>query len=355
MKNPFNHTRFTNLLSEWNKEQNRREMPWKGETDPYRIWLSEVILQQTRVQQGTAYYHKFLRLFPTVQQLAQSRDEEVFKAWEGLGYYSRCRNLIATARFVAKELNGIFPRTYTELLNLKGIGPYTAAAIASFAYGAGKAVVDGNVYRVLARYFGVRQGFSGSAGKKLFDSLAHDVLDRNDPASHNQAIMDFGATVCKPKNPSCSICILNHECFAFRQGQQEELPVKKPTRTIRNRWFYYFLHETENEILIMKRTGDDIWSHLHEFVLIENDEENEDDALIRSYGVIAGINSNDFFFTSPLYSQRLTHQLIRGKFFRIRHNERFNIDQGAWFRKNEIEGLAFPSFINKFLREHPLI
>lgn len=201
-------------------------MPWKGETDPYRIWLSEIILQQTRVGQGTAYYERFISRFPTILDLANASEKEVFKYWEGLGYYSRCRNLIATANRIMTIYNGHFPSNYAQILDLPGIGPYTAAAISSFAFGLPYAVVDGNVERVLARFFGISAPVGSAAGKKLYTSLAGDLLDKKTPGIYNQAIMDFGATICKPQNPLCHHCVQAKGCEAFNQGWVSQLPVR---------------------------------------------------------------------------------------------------------------------------------
>src|SRR4030095_7742264 len=209
---------FTKKLLGWNRKHNKRSMPWKGESDPYRIWLSEIILQQTRVGQGMDYYQKFISGFPTIQDLANAPEKEVFKYWEGLGYYNRCRNLIAAAKKIALEKKGLFPSSYDQLLQLPGIGPYTAAAIASFAFGLPYAVVDGNVERVLARYFGISTPVGSVSGKKLYSALAAELIDRKEPAAFNQAIMDFGATVCKPQNPLCKTCVLAKNCQSYQQG-----------------------------------------------------------------------------------------------------------------------------------------
>src|SRR5579859_4925347 len=206
---------FTKTLLGWNSSGNFREMPWKGEKDPYKVWLSEVILQQTRVQQGWAYYEKFINAFPTIHDLAVAPEQQIFKLWEGLGYYSRCRNLIATAKKIDAEYNGRFPSSYEEILALKGIGPYTAAAIASFAFGLPHAVVDGNVTRVLSRYFGNSTPIDTVAGKKLYTELADVLLDKGQPDSYNQAIMDFGATICLPRNPLCADCVQQAGCQAW--------------------------------------------------------------------------------------------------------------------------------------------
>jgi A/G-specific adenine glycosylase len=217
--------RFSETLLKWNREKNNRLMPWKGEKDPYKIWLSEIILQQTRVEQGLKYYEKFVTLFPSVHQLAKTPEQQVYKCWEGLGYYTRCKNLIETARYVSKELKGNFPSNYGEIKKLKGIGPYTAAAIASFAFNEKCAVIDGNVFRVLARVFGVGQPIDSSEGKKIFSHLAHKLLDEKKPAIYNQAIMDFGALICKPV-PLCNHCPFNKNCNAFLSKKISSLPVK---------------------------------------------------------------------------------------------------------------------------------
>src|SRR5450432_3260301 len=194
---------FTKKLLKWNLGSNTRTMPWKGEKDPYKIWLSEIILQQTRVEQGLGYYQKFIKAFPTVQQLAKAPQEKVFKLWEGLGYYTRCKNLIASALFISKDRKGKFPTDYESILGLKGVGPYTAAAIASFAYNLPHAVIDGNVFRVLSRYFGISTPIDSPDGKKLYALLANELLDKQEPGLYNQAIMDLGAVICKPQQPLC--------------------------------------------------------------------------------------------------------------------------------------------------------
>ena len=203
---------FTVKLLEWNAASNRREMPWKGEKDPYRIWLSEIILQQTRVEQGLKYYKNFIEAFPTVQELATAEEKKIFKLWEGLGYYSRCRNLIASAKMITSDFNGNFPNNYSDILKLKGVGPYTAAAISSFAFDEPQAVVDGNVQRVLARYFGVSTPIDSIVGKKFYQELAQSLLSNAQPSVYNQAIMDFGAVICKPQTPLCSTCIQREDC-----------------------------------------------------------------------------------------------------------------------------------------------
>ena len=269
---------FRTGLLLWNRKENKRHMPWKGEKDPYKIWLSEIILQQTRVEQGLGYYHRFVQTFSTIHALAQAPEQQVFKLWEGLGYYSRCKNLITTARYISEELGGVFPDTYEGILALKGVGPYTAAAIASFAYNLPYAVLDGNVFRVLARIFASNTPIDTTAGKHEFSSLAQEALDKEAPGIYNQAIMDFGATICKPV-PECAQCFFNTQCRAFIQNRQASLPVKSKTPALKERWFHYIILQYNGEIAIRQRTAKDIWQNLYEVVLIEAFKK-EDKALL---------------------------------------------------------------------------
>lgn len=340
---------FTQKLLEWNRNSNQRQMPWKAEPDPYRIWLSEIILQQTRVEQGWAYYEKFISAYPTVHLLAAAPEMEVYKMWEGLGYYTRCRNLIATAKTISVTHEGNFPSTYHDILQLKGIGPYTAAAIASFAFNEKRAVVDGNVQRVLARYFGITTPVDSREGKKLFASLAQTLIDENLPAVYNQAIMDFGATICKSRNPLCVQCNQSPECEALKHGFVSILPVKEKMLKKRTRWLYYFIIEKGDSVYIRKREGKDIWQHLHEFVLAESDEEHNDPAgtllskLLQhqSYSVLSG---------SEIQTQQLTHQRINGQFFSIRLHKEFNLPGNyILVGKSNLHEYAFPKFINAYL------
>jgi A/G-specific adenine glycosylase len=343
---------FTHNLLKWNAESNRRIMPWKGESDPYRIWLSEVILQQTRVEQGWAYYEKFIRAFPGVHDLAAAPEGKVFKMWEGLGYYSRCKNLIDTAKHISGTLGGVFPGLYEEIIKLKGIGPYTAAAIASFAFQEKRAVVDGNVQRVLARYFGVSTPVDSSQGRKLFSDLAQSLIDENVPAVYNQAIMDFGATICKPRNPLCSICIQASDCEAFRHGFVNTLPIKEKSLKKRTRWFYYFIIEVGDRVYIRRREEKDIWQNLYEFVLLEKDEPDEDPArnflhdLLRQPFTVREV--------SGLQSQQLTHQRIQGRFLVVRLSSAATFPGNyTLVKRSDLNEYAFPKFINSYLeKEH---
>ncbi|MCW3092026.1 MAG: A/G-specific DNA-adenine glycosylase, partial [Ferruginibacter sp.] len=263
---------FVKNLIKWNQNENTRDMPWKGEKDPYKIWLSEIILQQTRVIQGLDYYHRFVNSFPTIEDLAAASDNKVFKLWEGLGYYTRCKNLIATAKYVSDQLHGKFPEEYEQILALKGIGPYTAAAISSFAFNLPYAVVDGNVFRVLSRYFGIATPTDSKEGIKLFNELANKLLDTKNPGTYNQSLMDFGAVICKPQLPLCAGCILKRRCVAFLQGSVHQLPVKEKSIVKKTRWFYYLVINYKDYLYVQKRSAGDIWENLYEFILIERKE-----------------------------------------------------------------------------------
>lgn len=345
---------FSRLLLRWHRQSNNRQMPWKGEKDPYRIWLSEIILQQTRVEQGMSYYHRFVAAFPTISHLAKAPDEKVFKLWEGLGYYSRCRNLLATARFIQKEYKGRFPSSYEEILALKGVGPYTAAAISSFAFQLPYAVVDGNVYRVLARYFGIATPIDSTAGKKAFSALAASLLDTRSPGEYNQAIMDFGAVVCKPVAPHCPGCPLKKQCVAYASGRTAELPEKEKKTAVRKRWFYYLLLEHQNRFAIRQRTMKDIWQDLYEFPLVETEKETPVQDILR----LAEENkwferrNMEVVSVSPRLRQQLSHQVIAGKFIHLRTDRKIKGEPGwKWVEKKEWKRFAFPQFINQYLKK----
>ena len=262
----------------WNRvligwyEQHRRELPWRETSDPYLIWISEVILQQTRIVQGLGYYFRFTERFPDVFVLAEAHEDEVLKYWQGLGYYSRARNLHATAKEIVERFNGVFPRNYEELLSLKGIGEYTAAAICSLAWNQPYAVIDGNVYRVLARFFGIEEPIDSSRGKRQFVELAEKLLDKKQPGLYNQAIMDFGALQCTPKSPDCDHCPFINQCFAFISGKVNMLPVKKGKNKIKPRYFNYIDIHYQGNRLLLQRINKDIWQNLFEFPLIETDD-----------------------------------------------------------------------------------
>lgn len=326
-------------------------MPWKGEKDPYRIWISEIILQQTRVDQGLAYYNRFIQAFPTIQKLAAAPDEKVLKLWEGLGYYSRCRNLISTARTIVKEYKGRFPDTYAEILALKGVGPYTAAAIASFAFGLPHAVVDGNVFRVLSRYFGIQTETDSTAGKKLFTVLAGELLDPRQPGVNNQAIMDFGAVVCKPAAPLCTTCPLQKKCKAFTGNRVHELPVKAKKISIRKRWFTFMVIRCNDSLAIRKRTGQDIWKDLFEFPAIETTRQLTGAQVLADRRLQQWIGGKQVAITETTrLEQLLSHQRIYGQFILLQLKTKPPGEADwIWVKQRALKNYPFPGLLNRFL------
>ncbi len=312
--------KFSKKLITWYL-QNKRSMPWRETTDPYRIWLSEIILQQTRVAQGLPYYLSFTKTFPTVFDLANAKEEEVLKLWQGLGYYSRARNLHTTAKYVANELKGVFPKTYKDLLELKGVGDYTASAIASICYKEAVPVVDGNVYRVLSRYFGIETPINSTQGIKEYKKLAIELMDHEDPADYNQAIMEFGALQCKPKNPYCIVCPLNDSCEGLKKGKIEELPVKLKKLKVKKRYFNYLVYIiNEKQTIIQQRTGNGIWQGLYEFPLVENNQNNlesiQSDSIFKKMVNDAKYDITSFKEESIVH--KLSHQHLYTKFYIIK-------------------------------------
>lgn len=344
---------FAEKLLRW-YGRHRRDLPWRQTTDPYRIWLSEVILQQTRVAQGMPYYEKFVEAFPTVGSLAAAEEREVLRLWQGLGYYSRARNLHQTAKIVVAEYGGRFPETYAGLLQLRGIGTYTAAAIASFAFGEKAAVLDGNVFRVLARVFGIDTDITTTAAKKQFTNLANRLISPDEPALYNHAIMDFGATQCVPASPQCLFCPMAFECEANATGRQAVLPVKKKKAPVRERFFHYLVVEQGDRLLLRERTGRDVWQGLYEFYLVEADAFQEPDEWA----------SDDFLeelmplvtveTVSDEYVHVLSHQRIRTKFWRVHVPETARLALPAhahWASPDEIERLPKSNLVVRYLRE----
>lgn len=349
---------FSAILLKWNKLKNKRSMPWKGEKDPYKIWLSEIILQQTRVEQGLAYYQRFIHAFPDVHQLAKASEEKLIKLWEGLGYYSRCRNLHYTAKYISNELKGKFPDSYEAIKALKGVGPYTAAAISSFAYNLPYAVVDGNVYRVLSRVFGIYDAIDAVAGKKKFAKLADELLDKKHPGVFNQAIMDFGATVCKPVSPLCQTCVFQNQCVACLSNRTGSLPVKEKKVDIKHRWFYYLVIQYKHECALQKRIKKDIWQSLYEFPLIEMEQEITDEsAVLAQAEQLKYINKHCFELvsTSKKMKQQLSHQTIHAQFFEIKLTKKKSRNATMqWIQKKQIGNYSFPNIINRYLQSQKL-
>ena len=341
---------FTNLLIEWYL-QNKRDLPWRNTTNPYPIWLSEIILQQTRVAQGMPYFYAFLESFPTVKELAIADEQQVLKLWQGLGYYSRARNLHQTAQYIANELDGVFPNSYAGLIQLKGIGEYTAAAIASFAYNEPVPVVDGNVFRVVSRYFGIESDISTGKTKKEFTALAAELLSKEQPALFNQAIMEFGAMHCTPKNPDCENCIFNSSCVALQKGLVGQLPFKSKKIKIRKRYFNYIvLQDKKGNTKIQQRTDKGIWHNLYEFPLFETTQEE-------GFETIAPLIKNDTDFGDSVVSiqeanpisliHKLSHQHLNIKFWKVTVNN--TLTDGV--NPEQLRTFPFPIVIHNFIEE----
>lgn len=302
-------------------EKSHRPLPWKNEKDPYKIWLSEVILQQTRAAQGRPYYEAFVRQYPTVQALADAPEDALFKLWEGLGYYSRARNLHAAAKAIVAEQGGQFPTSYEAIRSLKGVGDYTAAAVASFAYGLPYAVLDGNVYRVLARFFGIELPIDSPAAKKTFGTLAQALLDKEAPAAYNQAIMDFGATHCTPQRPNCPACPFAGRCAAFRERKVGDLPVKAKKLHKKDRYFVYWVFNQGDQVYIHKRTERDIWQNLYSFPLTEVDRFPSDrvglQRALKGFVNVPTTEGMTIRELSPVLRQLLTHQTVQAVFCEV--------------------------------------
>ncbi len=352
------HQFFTTQLLQWASQHNRL-LPWKNSSNPYHIWLSEVILQQTRVEQGLPYYSKFIEHYPTVFDLANATEDQVLKDWEGLGYYTRARNLHAAAKYIARELDGKFPDTYKEILKLKGVGPYTAAAIASFAFQLPHAVVDGNVYRVLSRFFGINIPIDTTAGKKLFAELAQQLLDQSQPAIYNQAIMDFGATWCTPKQAKCLQCPLRSNCFAFQMNNVNQYPVKQKKVTKRIRYFNYLILNQSSQVWIEKRTQKDIWKGLYQFPLIELIKPAEDVSTIIDAPFWQQYFQHPMpklLEISPPIRQTLTHQYIVATFWEFQLDHTFSSLKHNFklVERSKLSNYAFPKIIDCYLKDNSL-
>jgi A/G-specific adenine glycosylase len=343
---------FSNSLLEWYL-QHKRDLPWRNTTNPYPIWLSEIMLQQTRVAQGMPYFHSFMKNFPTVFDLANASEEEILKLWQGLGYYSRARNMHKTAQIIATEFNGNFPNNYIDLLKLKGVGEYTAAAIASFAFNEVVPVVDGNVYRVLARYFDIETDIASASAKKEFTALANELIPYSNPALFNQAIMEFGAIQCVPKNPNCEICIFNASCAALQKKKVKELPVKLKKTKVTNRYFNYLVFlDKHNNIIINKRTEKGIWHNLYEFPVIESDQELSfeiiENKIHEKYYNLNIESVSNYNRTQIIH--KLSHQKLHINFYKISTINK--IDGGIAL--DSLKKYPFPIVIYNFIEKYSI-
>ena len=341
---------FSNRLIKWYLEH-KRDLPWRETQDPYPIWLSEIMLQQTRVAQGLPYFLSFTTTFPTVFDLANAPEEQVLKLWQGLGYYSRARNLHKTAQIIAFEMNGVFPDNFSDLLKLKGIGDYTAAAIASFSKNEAVPVVDGNVFRVLSRYFDLENDISLNATKKIFAELAFELMPKNNPAQFNQAIMEFGALQCVPKSPNCAACPFNGSCAALQKNKIDKLPVKSKKVKVVNRFLNYIIYiDQNNHSIINKRTEKAIWQNLYEFPLLETENSVDLNFIqknISSQNEIIDIN----IMNNAEIIHKLTHQKLHINFWKVA--VKGTLKNGL--SHNEIKTYPFPIVIANFIDKNYLI
>lgn len=345
---------FSQKISRW-YNAHKRDLPWRESQDPYIIWLSEIILQQTRVEQGLPYFYAFSERFPDVQSLAGASEDEVLRLWQGLGYYSRARNMHHAAKTVMRDFNGVFPASYDSLITLRGVGPYTAAAISSFSVGESKAVVDGNVFRVLARYFGRVTPINSSTGQKEFQQLADRELDQQSPGLHNQAIMEFGALQCLPRNPDCNQCVLQDDCMAFNGDLISVLPFKIRSQKSKDRYFVYFVVQGKQGVLINRRLPNDIWAGLYEFPMFETTlqtfQNPRDDAdFMHSFRQHFGTQAILELISRPA-KHVLSHQNIFSVFFAVDHDSFQMSEHRLWrfVKLDELVNLAKPKLILSFV------
>ncbi len=341
---------FKTILTNW-YSINKRNLPWRKTKNPYFIWLSEIIMQQTQVKQGLPYYEAFVKTFPTVFELANANEETVLKLWQGLGYYSRARNLHTSAKYVVNELNGVFPNTYSQILTLKGVGDYTASAIASICFNAPTAVVDGNVYRVLSRYFGIDTPINSTQGIKEFKKLATTLIDADNPGDYNQALMEFGATQCKPKNPYCIVCPFNESCVALQKGKVDELPVKLKKTKVTKKHFNFLVFRSEcGNTIFEKRIHKGIWQNLYQFPLIETKTELSAETFRNHPKIHSYFEASDYDFS--LYNtdqlvHKLSHQHLYTRFWIIEVKKLPKLGMPI----SEVKSYPTPTLISNFIED----
>ncbi len=343
---------LSQILLDWYRN-NQRDLPWRRTNDPYAIWLSEVILQQTRVEQGMPYWLRFIEDFPTVTDLANADEREVLRLWQGLGYYSRARNLHAAAKIVRDEYNGNFPNQYEQIRALKGIGDYTAAAISSFAFNLPHAVVDGNVYRFLSRIFAINTPIDSTNGKKEFFVLANELLDKSNPGTFNQSLMEFGAMQCKPSNPDCSVCPFNQYCQSFATNTVSEYPVKAKKTKTRNRYFDFIILSDEKNTLLQKREEKDIWQGLYQFPVIESEKKNKTKFELNKSEVTKHLKTDSYKIvkSSAIVKHILSHQIIYAKFWWINMDSISTIKDPNLIKVpwSQLSDYGMPQLIVKYL------
>lgn len=343
-------TPFHKTLSIW-FQQNRRDLPWRHNNNPYLVWISEIILQQTRVEQGLPWYLRFIERFPDIKTLAEASEEDVLLVWQGLGYYTRARNLHKAARQIMLQFNGEFPGFFDQIRNLKGVGDYTASAIASISFGLPHAVLDGNVFRVLARIFGVFTPIDTTQGKKEFARLADSLLDKKNPGAYNEALMDFGALQCKPLNPICSECPFESQCYALKNHQIEYLPVKSKKTAQRNRYFNYLLIRYNEQFYLQKRKEDDIWKNLYQLPLIETELDLKETEVLSSsrFKEILKNSTPVIECISPGIIHQLSHQKLFIRFINIRLDQPVSLNEYSLVPVGQLFSFPFPKPLNEYL------
>jgi len=355
MNSKSDFSNITYLLSEW-YNSNKRDLPWRRTNDPYPIWISEIILQQTRVEQGMPYFETIQSRFPNVKVLAESPLDDLLKLWQGLGYYSKARNMHAAANQIMHDFNGVFPASYKDLLNLKGIGEYTASAISSIAFKEPKAVVDGNVFRVISRLFSIDTPINTTEGKKLFTGLAELILDMKHPDIHNQAMMDFGAMQCTPSNPNCGNCPLSNHCLAFSLGKVHDLPVELASAKKQERFFHYLFLTDGHTTWLQQRTQKDIWQQLWEFPLIESDHEETIETLLKREDVSSWAGPQSSFETPFYLKHILSHRIIHARFFSIHIKHKVTFPEN-WkeVKLSDVNEYAVSRLMDLFIEKRLLI
>ncbi|TJZ60445.1 A/G-specific adenine glycosylase [Sphingobacterium olei] len=344
---------FSEKIISW-YTKNGRKLPWRNTNDPYIIWLSEIILQQTRVEQGAPYFDSFVTKYPDVRKFADAEEGDILRLWQGLGYYSRARNMHRAAKLVVAEFQGNFPTRYADVVQLPGVGDYTAAAISSFSVNEKQAVLDGNVFRVLARYFGIAIPINSGEGKKVFKSLAQELISNNNPGVYNHAIMDFGAIHCKPKVPLCETCVFRLECVAYKENRVSELPVKIKGKASRNRFFHYFVHEKGESILMSKRGDGDVWSNLFELPLIETEDDLDLVGLMQLDEFMTHFEGADLLPINGQVKHILSHQNIYARFYRLENLPEVKEKKEEWnyFLSENLDKLAKHKLIFSFLNKY---
>ena len=334
---------FSLVLIKW-YNLNKRNLPWRNTVDPYKIWISEIILQQTRVEQGLPYYNKFILNFPNIIKLSQAKEDKVLKLWQGLGYYSRARNLHFTSKYITEKLNGEFPKNYDGLIKLKGVGKYTASAISSFAYNEKKAVLDGNVFRVLSRYFGVFDPIDSTLGLKLFEEISFKNLPIKNIDTYNQSIMEFGALQCKPASPNCELCPLNFNCWAFLNNKISSLPVKNKKIIKKERFFNFIVLANEKFVFIEKRIKNDIWKNLYQFPLFEDSDLN--------FKPAKDLVKNGVLLKKTKIKHILTHQRLNVVFWHYNVNKLEKNKKYKTIEIKKIDQYPVPKIVENYIAEN---